>query len=76
MDEFERYFFALDAEDKPLAVYRLVNNSLVFAEEVWSNGEWQPTSSLSEALVEGSTQYQEVPLEQAQQFIANGSSSN
>lgn len=76
MEEFERYFFALDKDDKPIAVYRLVNNSVAFAEEVWQNNEWQPTTSLTEALIEGSTQYVEVPLETAQQFIAaNGNSS-
>lgn len=76
MDEFERYFVSLDKDDKPLAVYRLVSNSIAFAEEVWQ-GEWKPTDVLTEALIEGSTRYEEVPLEQAMQLIAaNGSSSN
>jgi hypothetical protein len=74
MNDFERYFFSLDKDDKPLAVYRIVNNSLIFAEEVWvaKDGAWKTTDVLSEALIEGSTRFQEVLADQAMQFIAAG----
>jgi hypothetical protein len=73
MNDFERYFYSLDKNDKPLAVYRIVNNSLIFAEEVWvaQDAAWKTTDVLSEALVEGSTRFEEVTPEQAMQFIAD-----
>jgi hypothetical protein len=75
MDEFERYFVSLDKDDKPLAVYRLVSNATLFAEEVWVDGAWKTTDALSEALVDGSSRFEEVPSEQAMEFIsANGNS--
>ncbi len=69
MADFERYYFALNANDEPIALYRMVSNDVAFAEELWQDGEWLPVSDLSEALIEGNTQYEQIAADVAKKFI-------
>lgn len=69
MNEEERYFLYLDSKDEVLSVFRLVNTKDVFAEEKWTNNEWQPTERLVKYLIDGENALVEVSYEEAQKHL-------
>jgi hypothetical protein len=66
----ERYFVKVNNAGEPVALYRLVNNDPIFAEEIWMNGTWQETDRLVKYLVYGEVDLEEVSLEDAKTFMA------
>jgi hypothetical protein len=66
----ERYFIKVDNDNEPVAAYRLIDMPDVYAEELWLNGEWTPTTRLVKYLIDGEASLDEVTKEEADAFIA------
>lgn len=64
-----RYFVRLDANDRPVMLYRLnLDIADHIDEEAWINNGWSVSERIVEALVEGSMDYEELNEEAARQI--------
>jgi hypothetical protein len=70
----ERYFVKVDNAGEPVALYRLVNQDPLFAEEIWANGAWQETDRLVKYLVNGEVDLEEISVEDAKNFMTANAS--
>lgn len=66
-----RYFVKTDKNEKPTRLYKFnvdewkANKNAPIIEQVWADGEWIDTQTLSEFLVRGGTELAEVDAGQA-----------
>lgn len=74
----ERYFLSVSwRTGEPLALYRFVNDPLIFAQERWTNDGWVATDRILAYLHLGEGDFEEISLDQATAFIAqNAAASN
>lgn len=66
----ERYFVKVDNAGEPFALYRLVDDAPIFAEEIWADGNWKETDRLVRYLIDGAVSLEEITADDANAFIA------
>lgn len=70
-----RYFVKTDKNNKPERLYKFnadewkANKDAPIIEQVWSDGEWRDTQTLSEFLVSGGTELAEVDAGKAKKLF-------